>query len=56
MAAQLDADAIIEQMRRDKKAQGGLTFVLAGPGGLDRVEDPSEAAVRAALASVGVGG
>lgn len=55
LAARVRAGEIIEQMRRDKKAQGGLTFVLAGDGGvLDRVEDPSEKAVAAALAAVGV--
>lgn len=47
---------VIEQMRRDKKAAGGLTFVLAGPDGLDRVEDPNEKAVTAALAAVGIAG
>lgn len=48
------ATDVIEQMRRDKKAAGGLTFVLAGPDGLDRVEDPNEKAVAAALAAVGI--
>ncbi|HLG01554.1 MAG TPA: 3-dehydroquinate synthase [Acidimicrobiia bacterium] len=54
IGASLSADAVVEQMRRDKKAKGGLTFVLAGEGGLDRVEDPAEKIVRAALATVGI--
>lgn len=51
---QCRAADVIEQMRRDKKAAGGLTFVLAGADGLDRVEDPNERAVAAALAAVGI--
>ena len=44
-------------MRRDKKAAGGLTFVLPGPGGgpLERVDDPPAPIVERALAAVGVG-
>ena len=50
------ADEMIAVMRRDKKAAGGLTFVLPAPGGgpLERVDDPPAAAVQAALAAVGV--
>ncbi len=40
-------------MRRDKKASGGLTFVLPGADGLELVEDPPEAALRYAFESVG---
>jgi 5-deoxy-5-amino-3-dehydroquinate synthase len=37
-------------MARDKKALGGLTFVLDGPTGVELVTDVDPAAVRAALA------
>jgi 3-dehydroquinate synthetase len=50
-----DADTLSEVMRRDKKAAGGLTFVLPGPDGLDRVEDPPERALDHAFRAVGVG-
>jgi 3-dehydroquinate synthetase len=52
----LDRSKLIELMRRDKKAKGGLTFVLPGPNGLERVGDPAEAAVERAFAAVGVKG
>ncbi len=52
----LRADELIPIMARDKKSGGGLTFVLAGPSGIERVVDPDPAAVRKALASVGVEG
>ena len=41
-------------MARDKKSFGGLTFMLKGPSGIERVDDPDPAAVRKALAAVGV--
>ena len=41
-------------MRRDKKSDGGLTFVLAGPHGIERVDDPDPTAVAKALAQVGL--
>jgi 3-dehydroquinate synthetase len=47
-------DALLEVMRRDKKASGGLTFVLQGPRGLERVDDPPARAIDTALAAVGV--
>jgi 5-deoxy-5-amino-3-dehydroquinate synthase len=52
----LAAADLVMLMRRDKKAAGGLTFVLPGPGGrpLERVDDPPAAAVERALAAVGV--
>ena len=52
----LTAADLIALMRRDKKAAGGLTFVLPAPGGgpLERVDDPPAAAVEHALAAVGV--
>ena len=43
-------------MRRDKKAVGGLTFVLPGPLGLETVHDPDPRALDVAFAAVGVGG
>jgi 3-dehydroquinate synthase len=52
----LRADDLLPIMARDKKSGGGLTFVLAGPGGIERVTDPDPAAVRKALAAVGVEG
>ena len=51
----LSADDAFALMRRDKKAKGGLTFVLPGAGGLERVDDPPQAIVERALRSVGVG-
>jgi 5-deoxy-5-amino-3-dehydroquinate synthase len=44
-----DLSELVAFMRRDKKARGGLTFVLDGPRGIEVVEGVSEAAVRAAL-------
>ena len=49
------ADELLAVMRRDKKAHGGLTFVLDGPAGLEQVDDPSPAALAVAFAAVGVG-
>jgi 3-dehydroquinate synthetase len=48
------AAALLTLMARDKKASGGLTFVLPGPNGLELVEDPPPAALRYAFESVGV--
>jgi 5-deoxy-5-amino-3-dehydroquinate synthase len=48
------SEDVVELMRRDKKAAGGLTFVLAGPNGLERVDDPPAPALEAALGAVGV--
>jgi 3-dehydroquinate synthase len=48
------AGELVELMRRDKKAAGGLTFVLPGPDGIGRVEDPPPEALAAAFAAVGV--
>jgi 3-dehydroquinate synthase len=52
----VSASELLTLMRRDKKAAGGLTFVLPAPGGgaLERVDDPPGAALEAALAAVGV--
>ena len=50
----LSADDLVGLMRRDKKSGGGLTFVLPGPEGITRVDDPEPAALRAAFAAVGV--
>jgi 3-dehydroquinate synthetase len=52
----LAAADLIALMRRDKKAAGGLTFVLPAPGAgsLERVDDPPAAAVERALTAVGV--
>jgi 3-dehydroquinate synthase len=52
--AGLRADDLLPIMARDKKSGGGLTFVLAGPSGIERVDDPDPAAVRKAFAAIGV--
>lgn len=44
---------LLALMARDKKASGGLTFVLPGVDGLELVEDPPPAALRYAFESVG---
>jgi 3-dehydroquinate synthase len=51
-----DRAALLESMRRDKKAKGGLTFVLPGPLGLETVHDPDARALDVAFRAVGVGG
>jgi len=48
-----DRDELLATMRRDKKAKGGLTFVLPGPEGLGLVDDPPRRALDAAFAAVG---
>jgi 5-deoxy-5-amino-3-dehydroquinate synthase len=50
----LSRASLIEVMRRDKKSAGGLTFVLQGPNGLERVDDPPESALHTAFAAVGI--
>jgi 5-deoxy-5-amino-3-dehydroquinate synthase len=50
----LRADDLLPIMARDKKSGGTLTFVLAGPSGIERVDDPDPAAVRKAFAAIGV--
>jgi 5-deoxy-5-amino-3-dehydroquinate synthase len=45
---------VIALMRRDKKSEGGLTFMLPGPCGIERVDDPDLTAIAKALAQVGV--
>ena len=50
----LAAGEIVALMRRDKKSEGGLTFMLSGPNGIERVDDPDPAAVAKALAQVGI--
>jgi 5-deoxy-5-amino-3-dehydroquinate synthase len=47
--AGVDADRLVELMRRDKKAVDGLTFVLDGPAGVEVVPDVAEPPVRDAL-------
>ncbi|MEI8000192.1 MAG: 3-dehydroquinate synthase [Actinomycetes bacterium] len=48
------AAELLAVMRRDKKAHGGLTFVLDGPEGLTTVDDPPQSALTAAFRAVGV--
>lgn len=50
------ADDLLAAMRRDKKASGGLTFVLPGPDGISLVDDPPAPALAHAFRAVGVGG
>ena len=50
------ATDLLEVMRRDKKAGGGLTFVLQGAGGLERVVDPPAPALERAFRAVGAEG
>lgn len=52
----LDRSKLIELMRRDKKAKGGLTFVVPGAAGLERVDDPPPGALERAFDAVGVRG
>jgi 5-deoxy-5-amino-3-dehydroquinate synthase len=52
--ASMDAGKLLELMRRDKKASGGLTFVLPGPNGIEQVDDPPDHALRYAFESVGI--
>ena len=52
--AGLRADDLLTIMTRDKKSSGGLTFVLDGPNGIERVDAPDPGAVRKALAAIGV--
>jgi len=49
-----EAEELTALMARDKKATGGLTFVLPGPNGLERVEDPDARALKHAFAAIGV--
>lgn len=53
--AGVDREELLALMRRDKKAAGGLTFVLPGADGLTVVDDPPARALDAAFAAVGVG-
>ena len=50
----LRADDLLAIMARDKKSTGELTFVLDGPSGIERVNDPDAGAVSKALAAVRV--
>ena len=49
-----EAGELLALMRRDKKAAGGLTFVLPGDGGISRVDDPPPEALTEAFAAVGI--
>ena len=53
LPAGVDAGALIALMARDKKATGGLTFVLDGPDGVEPVPGVAEADVRAVLEAMG---
>ncbi len=57
LADRLSRDELLTLMRRDKKAHGGLTFVLpAADGSLATVDDPPAPALEIAFRAVGVGG
>ena len=52
-----NAEQLLASMRRDKKAMGGLTFVLPNQSGeLEIVHDPDPLAISEAFHAVGVGG
>jgi 5-deoxy-5-amino-3-dehydroquinate synthase len=53
LPAGAEADELVGFMGRDKKAQGDLTFVLDGPGGVEAVHGVAEADVVATLADMG---
>ena len=48
------ARELLAVMQRDKKAKGGLTFVLPGADGLETVDDPPPNALGAAFRAVGI--
>jgi 3-dehydroquinate synthetase len=48
------AAQLLTVMQRDKKAKGGLTFVLPGTDGLEIVDDPPANALAAAFRAVGI--
>jgi 5-deoxy-5-amino-3-dehydroquinate synthase len=50
----LQVDELLALMVRDKKSSGPLTFVLPGPHGVERVDDPDRAAIDKAFAAIGV--
>jgi 3-dehydroquinate synthase len=50
------AEDLLLVMARDKKSRGGLSFVLAGRGGLEVVDDPPAPALQRAFEAVGVEG
>ncbi len=52
--AGIRGDEVLSVMARDKKSSGTLTFMLQGPNGIERADDPDGAAVAKALAAVGV--
>lgn len=52
ISAETDPDELIRLMARDKKATGGLTFVLDGPRGVEVVAPVSPDDVRATLAAM----
>jgi 3-dehydroquinate synthase len=50
----VSAEDLMLVMSRDKKAHGGVTFVLPGPDGLTVVDDPPWSALEKAFGAVGV--
>lgn len=48
----IDAASLVPLMRRDKKALGGLTFVLDGPAGVELVKDVDPAVAESTLEAV----
>jgi 3-dehydroquinate synthase len=50
----LAARDLLPLMQRDKKSSGGLTFILPGADGLERVDDPDAGALGKAFAAVGI--
>jgi 5-deoxy-5-amino-3-dehydroquinate synthase len=50
----ISADDLLVLMQRDKKASGGLTFVLPGANGIEAIDDPPRPALDRAFRSVGI--
>lgn len=50
----ISADDLLVLMRRDKKASGGITFVLPGANGIEAINDPPRPALDRAFRSVGI--
>ena len=52
LPAGVDADELVELIGRDKKAVGGLTFVLDGPTGVEPVQVDDRALLLDALEAI----
>jgi 5-deoxy-5-amino-3-dehydroquinate synthase len=50
----ISANDLLVLMQRDKKASGGITFVLPGANGIEAIDDPPRPALDRAFRSVGI--